>query len=189
MLATSVQPALSIALPDERALARSARSPFAGLPNLSFSHYDVEGTDAASINSAMRAHGPRDPGGGFAAGRTSYRIAFDWAETRRGSSCSVTRVTVNFSANVLLPRLTDEGELSREMREQWDKFMAVLRVHEAGHAHIAFDHVGDVRAAVAASPCGKERARGQAALERIDRLQADYDRRTHGGAEQGEILR
>lgn len=185
----AAQPVRSVPLPAEALLARTGRSPFAGLPNLSFSLYDVEGRDAASINAAMRENGPRDLNGGFAAGRTSYHIGFNWAEARRGRSCTVKRVTVSFSANVLLPRLTDETELPPEMRDQWDKFMAVLRVHEAGHAHIAYDHVGDVRAAIAASPCGKERARGRAALDRIDRLQADYDRRTHGGEQQGNILR
>ena len=95
---------------------------------------------------------------------------------------------VQFSADVTLPRLATEATLSPAMRAEWRRFMAVLRVHEAGHAHIAYNHVGEVKAAVAASRCGEERSRGREALDRIDRLQADYDRRTDGGEHQGNIV-
>jgi predicted secreted Zn-dependent protease len=169
------------------ASARAA-DPFAGIPNLSFRYYEVRGTNSDEINASIRAHGPQsDDGGG--AGSTDYRIGYSWGEKRIGSRCQVIDAATGFLAIVHLPRLTDEERQSEPVRLGWVKLMATLRRHEAGHAWIAYDHVDDVRAAVARAPCGKERARAKVALDRIFRLQLDYDRRTGHGLAQGDIER
>lgn len=165
-----------------------APDPFAGIPNLKFRFYEVRGKNSAQINASLRKRGPRsDDGGG--AGSTDYRIAYSWGQKRIGSRCQVIDVVVRFAAIIHLPRLANEERLSEPVRLGWRKLIAVLRVHEAGHARIAYDHADEVRAAVAAAPCGQEEARGRVALDRIYRLQQDYDRRTSHGLAQGEILR
>ena len=165
-----------------------AQDPFAGIPNLQFRYYDVRGTNSDEINASMHRRGP-DNGEGDGAGSTDYRIAWSWGRKRIGSRCEVIDPEVRFSAIVLLPRLVDEERQSEEVRLGWRKLIAQLRAHEAGHARIAYEHADEVRAAVAAAPCGKEAAWGQRALNRIRQLQADYDRRTVHGLVQGAIER
>jgi predicted secreted Zn-dependent protease len=165
-----------------------AADPFAGIPNISFRYYEVRGTTSEQINASIRERGPEsDDGGG--AGSTDYRIGYNWGERRNGSRCQVIDPAADFAAIVHLPRLTDVEKLSEPVRAGWRKLIAVLRTHEAGHARIAYDHVDEVRAAVAAAPCGKEQAWGKAVLDRIYRLQVDYDRRTSHGLAQGNITR
>jgi predicted secreted Zn-dependent protease len=177
LLAAALQPAPA-----------QARDPFAGIPNLSFRYYEVRGTNSEQINASMRARGPHsDDGGG--AGSTDYRIGYSWGEKRLGSRCQVIDAAAAFAAIVDLPRLVDEATLSEPVQLGWRKLMATLRTHEAGHARIAYDHADEVRAAVAGARCGKEKARARVALDRIYRLQLDYDRRTSHGLAQGNIGR
>jgi predicted secreted Zn-dependent protease len=160
-----------------------AEDPFAGIPNLSFAYYNVSGSDAEQINASIRDRGPHGAEG-TGAGRTDYRIAYRWGEKRSGSRCAVFNATVSFSAIIRLPRLADEESLSGPVRREWRRLSATLRAHEAGHARIAYSHLGEVKAAVAGAPCGNERARAKVALDRIYRLQEDYDRATvHGLAQ------
>lgn len=170
------------------ALAQSA-DPFAGIPNLTFRYYELTASDGSEINAAIMAQGPRGETGGRGAGRTDYHIAYGWTETKSFRSCQVTNVRARFSAVVHLPRLADETRLPAPARVEWRQISAVLRVHEAGHARIAYDHIDEVWEAVSGAPCGKERMRGQAVVDRIARLQADYDRRTAHGLAQGDITR
>ena len=165
-----------------------ARDPFAGIPNLSFRYYEVRGTNSEQINASIRERGPHsDDGGG--AGSTDYRIGYSWGEKRIGSRCQVINAAVTFAAIIDLPRLADEEKQSEPVRLGWRRLMATLRAHEAGHAWIAYNHADEVRAAVARAPCGKEKARAKVALDRIYRLQVEYDRRTGHGLAQGDIVR
>jgi predicted secreted Zn-dependent protease len=184
---TAALPAAAIGLALQAPPAQ-AKDPFAGIPNVSFRYYEVRGTDSDQINTSMHSRGPHNATGD-GAGSTDYRIGYSWGETRIGSRCRVTNAKAGFAAIVLLPQLADEDKESEPVRLGWIRLMAALRRHEAGHARIAFEHVDDVTAAVAAAPCGKERARGEAALARIYKLQRDYDRRTRHGLAQGDIER
>jgi predicted secreted Zn-dependent protease len=162
---------------------------FEGIPNLRFKHYDVVGTDWASINASLEAQGPRHGDGTTAHGRTDIHIGSSWTQQRRGKVCSVTGIKVRFSAVVILSRLADQSAVPEELAAQWRGFLTILERHEAGHARISLDHLDMVRAAVAAAPCGKEQERAKAALMRIEEMQRDYDRRTRHGLAQGDILR
>ena len=166
-----------------------APDPFADIPNVSFAYYDVSGTKWDAIAASLAALGPRHGDGSIAHGRTEYRIAPSWTERQDGPSCRVTNVEVKFSAVVLLPRLAQDAAASAQVRKQWQQFIASLRRHEAGHARIAFEHVGEVKAAVAASACETIQANAGAALAHIEALQQDYDRRTQSGRAQGDIVR
>jgi predicted secreted Zn-dependent protease len=184
LLSAAIQPALS-----EEATGQDTPDAFASIPNLSFKYYDVNGTDWGSIKASLDAAGPRHGEGGIAHGRTDYRIAPTWTEMRRGASCQVTNVQVQFSAVVLLPRLADEASAPERLRDEWRRFVTLLQRHESGHARIAFENLGEVKTAVAGSLCGQEPTNATAALERIEALQLDYDRRTQNGRAQGDVLR
>src|SRR5262249_5510388 len=132
----------ALAVTSPAALAQSA-DPFAGIPNLSFQYYELNASDGREINAAILAQGPRGETGGRGAGRTDYHIAYGWTEMRSYASCQVTNVRARFSAVVHLPRLADETRLSASARAEWRQIGAVLRVHEAGHARIAYDHVDE----------------------------------------------
>ena len=175
--------------PCGQSTVRDTPDVFAGIPNLAFKYYDVQGTAWKAITASLNAIGPRHGDGTIAHGRTAYRIEPTWTEQRRGSSCKVTNVQVQFSAVVLLPRLAEKSLVSGQVLEEWGRFVALLQRHEAGHAHIAFENVDHVRAAVAGSACDQVQANAQAVLTRIEGLQQDYDRRTQNGRAQGDILR
>ncbi len=177
-----------VAVATPAALAEGT-DPFAGIPNVKFQYYELAAIGVDEINAAIRAQGPSGVGGGRGTGRTDYQIAYGWGEMKAVGSCQVTRLTARFSAVVHLPRQADEARLAAAVRAEWRKISVVLRVHEAGHAWIAYDHVDEVREALAGAPCGKERERAEAVLDRIERLQQDYDRRTAHGLAQGDITR
>ncbi len=159
---------------------------FGDLPNVSVEYYDVSGADVAAIRASMNARRPTDPRDGQPHdATTSWHISFRYRDDPGGCHASQ---DPEFSAVVTLPRLADEGRVSSEALGRWRRFIAALRTHEAGHVRWAYEHVGEVKAALTAPSCAGAGAAGEAAIRRIGQHDALYDQQTRHGATQGAVF-
>ena len=172
---------LGLALTAATSAEVPASSPFAGMPNLTFRYYAVEGRTPAEIYASMRARAPQK-GDGVA--HTAWHIRVGWRQARRGQSCTVADPTTSLSIVVVLPRLATTDGVTPEGRAFWERTMRGLEVHEAGHARIAIDHRNDFVKAAAKASCGSIKAVAKRTQERIEAIQHDYDRRTRHGLTQ-----
>ncbi|KQX20122.1 MULTISPECIES: DUF922 domain-containing protein [unclassified Sphingomonas] len=160
-----------------------ASSPFAGMPNVIFQYYDVEGRTPAEIYQSMRARAPQtDDGDGVA--RTAWHIRAGWRQSRRGDDCEVADPMTSLSITVVLPRLATTEGVTPEALDYWERTMRGLEIHEAGHARIAIDHRRDFVTAAAEASCGSIKDVARRTQERIEEIQEDYDRRTRHGITQ-----
>ena len=160
--------------------------PFSGLPNISFSSYPVTGSDADAIRASMNTHRPTDPNDGRAVDAlTRWHIA--WRLKQDGQGCRVTGAPT-FSAHVSLPALSDAQALPADTRKRWTQYDAALRMHEAGHARYAYEHLGDVQGALSAQTCDEANAAGIAAVRTIAKHDVEYDKETDHGRTQGAHL-
>jgi predicted secreted Zn-dependent protease len=162
-----------------------ATDAFAGVPNLSFRYYPVAGTDAASLRQSIDAGRPTDPHGGepVDAG-TDWAIRWRWP-ARRGGGCDLAQARVTFRATVTLPRLAEGTTLPPTLLDAWTRYMTALELHEAGHARYAYDHRGEVAAAIRGATCRTADRRARAALAAITAHDLAYDRDTQHGQSQG----
>ena len=70
-------------------------------------------------------------------------------------------------------------------RTAWDRYLAALMVHEAGHVAYTYDRRSDVLAAIRSATCATADRAARAALAAIDAYHIAYDRETGHGATQG----
>ena len=184
--AIAILGSIGIALANASIAAQSTDA-FAGIPDVAIAHYDVEGADAAAIRRSINAHRLVDPNDGSRVDSLSnWHYGWHWSRRNTAAGCQVTGVTVDFTAVVRLPRLV--GDVSPAVRAQWDRYIAALERHEAGHVRYAYDHRGDVATAIGAANCDATAAAGKAAIALIDVYEVTYDRTTRHGQTQGATL-
>jgi predicted secreted Zn-dependent protease len=158
---------------------------FAGLPYLVVRPYDVMGTDAVTLRASIDANRPTDPHGRAPVDAgTHWTIGWRWtARTHRG--CDLAHARVTFRATVTLPRLADPASLPPPLADAWNRYIAALERHEAGHVRYAYDHRGDVAAAIRGATCATAERAARAALAAIVAHDIAYDRDTQHGLTQG----
>lgn len=178
-------------VPDSAAQTASATTvpdEFRGLPDLTIQYYDVDGTDEASISAALDRNAPRRPDGSKAMGAAGYKMGLRPQVQGTGAACKVVKPNVRISATVILPRLVDEAAVAPALLARWKRFVAALRVHEAGHVRIEYQHIRDAEKRLVGSPCETIYAKFEAARDAATAAQRAYDQETNHGATQGAIL-
>jgi len=103
----------------------------------SVTYYDVHGRTYAELHADMRRLGPKNNGSSFV-GETRSPMSWSWrAQSMTGSSCTMRDVRVRVNAEILLPRWTPPADADSSVITEWNRFIAALETHEAGHKDIA----------------------------------------------------
>ena len=160
----------------------------ADVPNVQISSYEVSGETEGAIRASINARRPRDPVSGERVdAHVRWTMTWGWPLDGRGG-CDLSRASIQFSATVTMPRLTNEERLPPELRAGWRAFIVGLDRHLAGHLAFPYEHRSEVLDAIRASNCTRASAAAQAAMQRLSRNDADYDRRTRRGETQGAVF-
>ena len=174
-------------------VALTALSAFAGAASaapkvtVTTTSYTIWGATEAAIRSSLDRRGP----GRFDAS-TRWAVSYRYRFGVQGGRCVVTSAAVETRIAYLYPRWRVAASAASALRVRWNRHLASLRVHEAGHGRNGRTTGVQAEAAlrrVSTSSCAtirqaivrtvaREIARGQAA----DRA---YDARTGHGASQG----
>ena len=170
-----------IALAPIAAGAEEAVKPLADIPNVTITPYDVTGRDAAAVRRAIDAARPTDPNDGKRVdGLSHYEFRWRWHRDAQ-SKCVSAPEDLTFKATVIVPRLANT-DASPKLRERFDQYLQSLLAHEDGHVRYAWDHRGEITAAINAATCDTAGAAGQAALKVISAHDIVYDKATRHGA-------
>ncbi len=155
------------------------------IPGARIVYYDVSGDDARAVRVSMNAVRPKDMHDGKPVDAlTRWYVAWHWPLGPDGD-CDLARVTVSFRATVLLPRLVGPGTQDAALAPAWHRYMTALMTHEAGHVRHAYEHTGDVAAALRQSRCATANKAGADMIRALAQYDIDYDAATHHGATQG----
>ena len=156
-------------------------------------YYDVKGTSALELRTAMDRLGPKDPADGTAyAGFTKWTIAWSY-DYATAAGCAVSNPRVVVRIQIKLPRWRAARRADPALARQWARFVEALRRHEEGHAAIALQagrriarRLGSFRPFRA---CARLERAADAAADRIllqtGKAERAYDERTGHGATQG----
>jgi predicted secreted Zn-dependent protease len=163
--------------------------PFAGIPNLTLTYYDVAGRTVEGIGRDIRLQGLTDARDGKSVdARANWWMDWRWDNRGEGEACRPVNVAVGFRADITLPRLTDASHLPSYDRAKWDTYIKALRQHEANHVRYALDRTGEVAEAIRASRCDLADGTAKAVTSRIREHDAEYDRVTQHGVTEGAVF-
>jgi len=145
---------------------------FGDLPGVAVTYYDVTGRSIAEIHKSLTRTSPRDPTTRKplpATSSWSIGASVKWSKT--GSRCTITRVTLKFTATATLPRLVVQPETPAPVLAAWNRYVARLEARQAGQLKFAYDRRGEVERAILASSCEGWQAAADAALTRLEAQQ------------------
>lgn len=160
---------------------------FDGIPNVTFVYYDVYGTTPIEIRHSIDVHaglGQSDTGRTYGALTKPY-VGWNGLRETGPKGCRITKLDMVYRVRVTLPRLANRAAVPEETLRLWDRFMAKLISHEAGHAHNAYDHLDEIRAAILKGGCQHGNEAGTALVRRDQQRDRDYEIATDYGARQG----
>ncbi|MES3094762.1 DUF922 domain-containing protein [Sphingomonas aerolata] len=158
---------------------------FAGIPDVTIDYYPVDGGDAMAIRRAIDAARPTDAHDGRRVDAlSSWDLRWSWPRTRRGG-CDLAAATVRYKATVRMPQLAATARLTATERADWDRYVAALARHEAGHVRYTYRHRGDILAAIRGATCRTADAAAQAVFAGFDAYHVAYDRETAHGIKEG----
>lgn len=158
---------------------------FAGIPDVTIDYYPVDGADAMAVRRAIDAARPTDAHDGRRVDAlSSWDLRWSWPRTRRGG-CDLAAATIRYTATVRMPQLAATARLTAAERADWDRYVAALARHEAGHVRYTYRHRGDILAAIRGATCRTADAAAQAALAGLDAYHVAYDRETAHGTKEG----
>jgi predicted secreted Zn-dependent protease len=105
--------------------------------SVSTTYYSVRGTTTAAIFMAIDGNGLVETSGQRAVGMTSV----DWKLTSgdvdaRAVPCVFPSLTVRLQVKVTLPRHETPDDLSADLRDRWERFVARVAAHEQRHVDI-----------------------------------------------------
>jgi predicted secreted Zn-dependent protease len=105
----------------------AADDPFAGIPNVTFTYYDVTGRSPDDVRKDMNTKRFVDPSDNKPVDSLS-QWRFGWRMMRSADGqCDPSSITLNFTAEVKLPRLTGMDGLPKKTVERWQRYYAALR--------------------------------------------------------------
>lgn len=158
---------------------------FAGIPHVTIDYYPVDGGDAMAVRRAIDAARPTDAHDGRRVDAlSSWDLRWSWPRTRRGG-CDLAAATIRYRATVRMPQLAATARLTAAERADWDRYVAALARHEAGHVRYTYRHRGDILAAIRRATCRTADAAARAALAGLDAYHVAYDRETAHGTKDG----
>ena len=179
------------------ACASSARNPVldaypAGvIGRTTVTYYDVHGRTFAEVRADMHRLGPKVADSSFV-GETRSPMHWSWRTESTGSGmCSIPNPSVSVNAQITLPRWTPPPDSEPGLATEWNRFIAALEKHEAGHKDISakagHDLVEQLRNL--SGPCSQISMRAndiaRVIVDRADEQQKAYDAATRHGITQG----
>ena len=99
-------------------------------------YYDVHGRTLAELRADMRRLGPKVADSSFV-GETRSPMRWSWRTESSNGTCSIRDVTVSVNAQITLPRWTPPADTEPGLAPEWNRFIAALETHEAGHKDIS----------------------------------------------------
>lgn len=152
--------------------------------------YAVSGSTARQLRRSLRRNGRRMEGRvAFAWTDWSVRVGYEYE--RVGDACRIVEPDVDVRVAVILPDWRGRDGAPTDLVRRWERDLATMRRHEAGHVEVARRAGRRVHRALEeleAAPCASLQSRADSAADEVlreaRRAQDRYDERTRHGEEQ-----
>jgi predicted secreted Zn-dependent protease len=127
--------------------------------------YDVQGSDHASLVTALNTRGPE-------AGQSSWKLTYQYQPHRDKRTCAVASVTTKLELVMALPRWSPPPGTPEELIGRWEKYVNALMAHQNARLERARELERALKPALLAVPPAADCAALDAALsERYEALE------------------
>ncbi|TBR10885.1 MAG: DUF922 domain-containing protein [Lysobacter sp.] len=155
--------------------------------------YDVSGITTHDIAQQINLHGPGGIYRSLVAGNTKASIEWSLEMQQARGSCSLAGVDITLDVRTTLPRWTDAGRATRQVRRKWERFLERLQDHEARHRAIGIETASRVQAAALARTVAPDCMSLRAAIAAVvvneiregGRRNREFDTQTRHGLDTG----
>ncbi|OGU00226.1 MAG: hypothetical protein A2079_00385 [Geobacteraceae bacterium GWC2_48_7] len=166
------------------------------LVNEKYKFYDVKGQSAAEIRKEMKLNGTKWNDGKVYAALTSWDIQYHYDVIFENGKYRIKSASTDIDVVINMPRWKPEQQATRELIEEWERYIRVLDEHETGHRDLAVKAAGEINEILAglgdfsskAELDREAKKQAQARLKRMKEIQVEYDNHTNHGIKQGAAL-
>jgi predicted secreted Zn-dependent protease len=138
------------------------------VPGVAVRYYDAVGKTVPELHDWLAKHGARDPQTHKVTPATSsWSIGSAVKWSRAGKQCTLTGVTLKFTATAELPRLAAGVKLAAPMLSSWNAYVTALEDRQAAQLAFVHDRLGEVERAIMRSNCGNWQKAAAAAITRL----------------------
>ncbi len=153
-------------------------------------YFPVEGNTPEEVRNCLTQHGTQGSDGGVYDAYTEWHIYWKWPV--RDNVPDIRNVRVTSSITVHLPEWRTGIPASDPARQSWERYMAALRKHEAGHVYQALHHKKQIETALREAALSNPKLTAKEAnslahriIRKARQTDEEYDRLTIHGALQG----
>jgi predicted secreted Zn-dependent protease len=152
--------------------------------------YEVNGETVSQIRRDLNRQQPTDAKGDRVAGYTRWSIAW---KTRYEPGCKSAEVVVALTVGTTLPKWTPPPFIDPLVIGSWNRFEKGLAAHEQGHrntgVHAAIEVYESIKRSFDEGRCDYPDSEAKAIIKKYDQINAEYDRHTDHGGNEGVELR
>jgi predicted secreted Zn-dependent protease len=161
---------------------------------LDYAYYTVSADPNRSLLSVVNEASPIHEYGKTFHGQTHWNVSWHfWWHERRDGRCQINKVNTEVTATIQLPHLVNP---TAQQEEQFNRYLAALRVHELGHVDNGRQAGMEIDRGITALPemenCGildtTANALAHAILKQYHDKDIQYDAATSHGKTQGAVL-
>ena len=143
------------------------------IPGVTVTYLDAVGADIHKLHDWLTTHGPRDKlTHKVMPATSSWSIGSAVRFTKTGGQCTLTGVTLKFTATAQLPRLAPGQKLPVAVLTNWNRYAAALEDRQAARLGFVHDRLGEVKGAIMRSSCGDWQKVAAASIDRLSQEQA-----------------
>ena len=160
------------------------------------SYYYVDGPSATVLAAQIEQNGPPGADGKRYAGKTKWDVQWKFKHEQHGGTCEMKEVAVAVGVVQTLPKWRSEKKGVAALKTRWQQFTDALKRHEDGHKDHGIAAGKEIEAALLAakpaSNCEDLAASANSAADAIvnkyQKLDQEYDRKTGHGRSEGAVL-
>jgi len=156
-------------------------------------YYSVSGSTIREIKRSMTCNRPAQVS---REGLTEWNIRWRFAPAKLQGNYRCSGFTTTTTIRITLPRWTPPAGVSDSVKQEWDRYIILLKQHEAGHGQIAMAAAGELHRrageiGTSPDPDALKSTVDNLMLETLREFHErdrEYDRLTNHGVDQGATL-
>lgn len=160
---------------------------------LRIEYYDVQGTSGREVLNSMNERGPVGKDGVRYHGFTSWHVKWTYQFASNGKLCEIQSLKTESSGVMTLPKWDRPDRAPTNLKQEWDRYSAALRVHENGHYNLGVSASNEITRRLSSLTNGagckalREEidSKASAIISEFRAKEVDYDATSRHGATQG----
>ena len=160
-----------------------------------YKYYEINTGMASQLLSNLNSASPVKQDGKTFHGYTEYLIKWNFYWKTTNGKCQISKVSTKVNLTITLPKMVNKNA-ENKLKLIWSKWYPALVMHENGHAKLAVKIAREIETSIKRLPAYSNcndleslaNATGYKLMEKLKRLNKEYDINTNHGETEGAAL-